>query len=190
MRRGGSRWVGAAVAAVLALVSSSLSSVGAAQTIGAVDFAVRPPMPSISGLFPGRFAADDVTTLLERDTHAPLVVISRQTMAQAQTALGWRETDMTKYARLSALAERAQATYLAIGTIDRLALERQTNSSYRATATVHIQVFTLVPARITGAVAGSGSAVASTSRTAAQQALHQAIEQALPSALAKIAPTR
>jgi len=181
------RWLG--VALVLALAPVGLSSASTAQTIGAVDFAVRASVPSVSGLVPGRFAADDATTLLPGSTRAPLDVISRQAMVQAQTALAWRDTDITKFARLSALADRAHATYLIIGTVDRLAVERQTPSSYRVTATIHIQVFTPVPARITEAVVGTGSAVTGVSRIAAQQALHRAIEQALPLALAKIAPT-
>ncbi len=184
-----SRWMGVAAAAALALAPGGLAAAGAAQSIGVPDFAARPSIPNISGLFPGRFAADNATTVLQRATHPPLGVVSRKTMTQAQSALKWRDTDITKFARLTALADRVGATRLVIGTIDRLSVERISNSVSRSAATVHIQVFTVAPAGITQAVAGTGSGIAAVPRDAAEQALRQAVEQALNAELPKIALT-
>ena len=181
------RWIGMALALVLAPVS--LSSANTAPAIGVVDFVVRQPAPSISGLSPGRLAADDATTVLQRTAPAAFAIISRKTMSQAQTALSWRDTDITKYARLSALANDAHVTYLVIGTVYRLFVEEQSSAgSHRVTTAVHVQVFTAVPARISEPVTGTGVAFANVSRIAAQQALRQAIERAMPSLLARITP--
>jgi hypothetical protein len=189
------RWIGMAAALPLAvalvLAPVGLLSAGAPQAIGVVNFAVRPSVPSISGLSPGRFAADDTTALLQHTAAASLRVISRETMTQAQSALSWRDRDITNSVRLNALAIGAHATHLVIGTVDRLSVEQQSNSASPARATVHIQVFT-PPALITEAVTETGTAVGtgSVARIAAQQALHQAIQQALPMVLSKIPFTR
>ena len=189
------RWMGTAaalpLAVALALAPVGLLSAGTPQTIGVVNFAVRPSVPSIPGLFPGRFAADDTTALLQRAAPASLSVISRETMSQAQAALSWRDADITNSARLNALATGAHAAHLVIGTVDRLSVERQSTSASGARATIHIQVFT-PPARITEAVTDTGTAVGtgSVARIAAQQALHQAIQQVLPMVLLKNPFTR
>ena len=198
MRYGGwvMRWIGMAgalpLAVALALAPVGLLSAGTPQAIGVVNFAVRPSVPPIPGLFPGRFAADDTTALLQRTAPASLSVISRTAMTHAQSALSWRDTDITNSARLNALAAGAHAAHLVIGTVDRLTVERQSSSAFRARATVHIQVFTPAPARITGAVTDTGTAVGtgSVSRIAAQQALHQVIQQVLPLVVSKIPFTR
>jgi len=197
MRYGGwvMRWIGMAgalpLAVALALAPVGLLSAGTPQAIGVVNFAVRPSVPPIPGLFPGRFAADDTTALLQRTAPASLSVISRKTMTEAQAALSWRDRDIANSARLNALATRAHAAHLVIGTVDRLDVEGQSNSASRARATVHIQVFT-PPAWITEVVTDTGTAVGtgSVSRTAAQQALHQVIQQVLPLVLSKIPFTR
>jgi hypothetical protein len=189
------RWIGMAgvlpLAAALALAPVGLSSAGTPQAIGVVNFAVRPSVPSIPGLSPGRFAADDTTALLQRTAPASLSVISRTAMTHAQSALSWRDTDITNSARLNALAAGAHAAHLVIGTVDRLNVEGQSSSASRARATVHIQVFT-PPAWITEAVTDTGTAVGtgSVSRIAAQQALHQVIQQVLPLVVSKIPFTR
>ena len=175
------------LAVALALAPVGFLSAGTPQAIGVVNLAVRPAVASISALSPGRFAADDTTALLQSTAPVSLSVISRETMTQAQAALSWRDTDITNFARLNALATGAHAAHLVIGTVDRLTVERQSSSAFRARATVHIQVFTPAPARITGAVTDTGTAVGTgSSRIAAQQALHQAIQQVLPLVLAKI----
>jgi len=197
MRYGGwvMRWIGMAgalpLAVALALAPVGLLSAGTPQAIGVVNSAVRPSVPPIPGLFPGRFAADDTTALLQRTAPASLSVISRKTMTEAQAALSWRDRDIANSARLNALATRAHAAHLVIGTVDRLDVEGQSNSASRARATVHIQVFT-PPAWITEAVTDTGTAVGtgSVSRIAAQQALHQVIQQVLPLVLSKIPFTR
>ena len=61
-----SRWMGVAVAAALAFAPQGLSAAGAAQAIGVPDFAARPSTPTMSGLNPGRFAADAATMELTR----------------------------------------------------------------------------------------------------------------------------
>jgi len=182
------RWVGVALGLALALGPAGFSSASTARPIGVVDFAIRPTLPKISGLVPGRFSADDATTVIQRAAPAGLAVISRTTVTQAQTALSWRDTDITSYARLNALANDAHATYLMIGTVDRFSVDRLSSggSQYRGQATVHIQVFTAAPARISPAVTGTGSSIASVSRIVAQQALHDAIARAMPSVLAAI----
>ena len=179
------RRIGLAAALPLAVVLA-LAPVGSLvaetpQAIGVVNFAVRPSVPPISGLVPGQFAADDTTALLQRTAPVSLSVISRDTMTRAQAALSWRDTDITNSARLNALATEVHAARLVIGTVDRLSVEGQSGRVFRASATVHIQVFTPTPARITAAVTDTGTVVrtGTFSRTA-QQALHQVIQQVLP----------
>ncbi|HLN12483.1 MAG TPA: hypothetical protein VK587_04805 [bacterium] len=184
-----SRWI-MVTAMALALAPAVPSFAGAVQTIGVPDFAARASIPNISGMCPGRFAADAATTALQRAAHPPLSVIPRTTMTKAQSALKWRDTDITKFAQLTALADRVGAAHLIIGTIDRLSVERVSNNVYRSAATVSIQFYTATPPRITPAVTGTGSGLTSISRGAAEQALRQAVEQALNAELAKIAPTR
>ena len=185
-----SRWMGVAVAAALAFAPQGLSAAGAAQAIGVPDFAARPSTPTMSGLNPGRFAADAATMQLTRAAHPAFTVIPRTTITQAQTALNWRDNDITRLPRLTELANRVGATRLVIGTIDRITVDQVANNLYRCTATVTLQIFTLAPAKATSTVTGMGSGTGRLSRDAAQQALQEAIEQAVKAELGKLAPTR
>lgn len=79
-------------------------------------------------------------------------------MTQAETELHWRSTDMTVPARLTALAASVRAAYLIIGTVDALD-SRETigsqNPVYRAYATVHAQVLTVMPPHFSAAAVSS-----------------------------------
>lgn len=180
------RWIGAAAAAWLLAAPAGLSAT-TAWTIGVVNFAERPALPNISGVFPGRSAADTATTLLERTVHPPVTVIARKTVAQAEAAMEWRPRDITVFARLKELANRAGAAHLVVGTVDRLSSERFAGQTFRSMATVSVQVFTPQPTRITKAVTGSGSAMSTVPANAANQALRQAVEEALKAARAATA---
>ena len=172
-------WIGAAAAAVVLAVPAGFSAPAATQTIGVVALSKRGTLPDISGLIPGRYAADSTAALLQRTVRAPVTVLPRKTMMEAEQALGWRDYDITKFARLTEHAQRAGAAHLVVGTLDRFGYERYAGSLYRSTATVSIQLFTPTPPKITKASTGAGTGLASVPANAAQQALRAAVDEAV-----------
>jgi hypothetical protein len=164
-------------------------SAGQLHSVAVLDFSTSGPLPSISGLTPGRFAADDLAEMLARITHRPLRVIPRKAVREAEASLHWQSTDLLRFDRLAELAQRVGADHLFVGRVERLDIPGHSASSgsmFRVTASVRVQVFDAAAKRFVGDAPGSGLAMNPLQRVAAQQALHQANAEALPPSIAKL----
>ena len=183
----------AAVLGVLALPCGAAIRAASPDTVGVVDFYMVGPAPAISGLIPGRFAADDLTQLLPKAAHRPIKVLPREILRETEASMGWRAADVTHAGRLTELARRVGAIHLITGRIERLYTEgrsgaRMGGSPVQATAKIQVQVFDASHRRFEAGAPGDGYAVGSVLRVVAQQALHQANAAALAHALKKLTP--
>jgi hypothetical protein len=163
------------------------------DTVGVVDFYMVGPAPAISGLIPGRFAADDLAQLLPKVAHRPIKVIPREILRETEASMGWRTADVAHADRLTELARQVGAIHLITGRIERLYTQgrsggRMGGSPVQATANIQVQVFDASHRRFEAGAPGEGYAVGSVQRVVAQQALHQANAAALPRALKKLTP--
>jgi hypothetical protein len=163
------------------------------RSIAVLDFSTSGTMPSISGLTPGRFAADDLSQTLAGITHRLLTVIPRKTIRDAEASLNWQSADLLRFDRLAELARRVGADHLFVGRIESLITQTQGRSSLggnmsRADASVRLQVFDAAQKRLLGSALGSGLGLGPSQQVAAQQALHQANSDALSKAVAKLPP--
>ena len=163
------------------------------HSIAVLDFSTSGTLPSISGLTPGRFAADDLSQTLAGITHRPLTVIPRKTIRDAEPSLNWQSADLVRLDRLAELARRVGADHLFVGRIESLITQTQGRSSLggsmsRVDATVRVQLFDAGQKRFVGSALGSGLGLGPSQRVAAQQALHQANADALSKAFAKLPP--
>jgi hypothetical protein len=111
---------------VLSLVEAPLPQASAAPQvikIGVVDFYAPTPLAAFSGVFPERFAADELSNLLVRSPSDRFKVIPRATMQQAEGAMRWQEADVLHFDRLRALANSVTADLLVVGWIPLLQVE-------------------------------------------------------------------
>jgi len=166
-------WPWGVVVIVFFLVTAPADSLVAAPVlrIGVVDFAVPATLPTSKAVREW-LNHSGVTLGAQATVYADLSVgglvmprlwpIPRRDMIRAQSALGWRDTDIAVPARLGALAARVPANYLVIGTVDSLdraeiepGMETSPHPLYRAYAAVHVQVFTVASQRMSPAAAYS-----------------------------------
>jgi hypothetical protein len=188
------------VLAVAALLSAILAAIPVPKVraqgikVGVVDFYAPTPLGAFSGVFPERFAADDLSSLL---THAPagrLEVIPREMMQRAEGAMRWQETDVLHFDRLSALARAVGADRLVLGWIPLLQVEASGGGGVPVpddgggppTALVNLvlQVFDETQARVVAETRGSAEITIGVSRSQlAVQVLHIALARAQPDVL-------
>jgi hypothetical protein len=193
IRRGMLRlWsAGIVVATLLAQYMSLPVTASQLRSVAVVDFSITGPAPSISGLIPGRYAADDLSQTLAGVTHRPLTVIPREKVRDAEASLSWQSADLLRFDRLAELAQRVGADHLFVGRIESLITQTQRMSGLggnmsRVDASVRVQVFDAAQKRFVGNALGGGLGMGPSQRVAAQQALHQANADALPKAVAKL----
>jgi hypothetical protein len=187
--------VAAAALLPLILVGLPVSQVGAQGTkVGVVDFYAPTPLGAFSGVFPERFAADDLSSLLARAPAGRLEVIPRETMQRAEGAMRWQETDVLHFDRLRALAHAVAADRLVLGWIPLLQVEAGGGGGVPVpddgggppTALVNLvlQVFDEAQARVVAGTRTSAEITMGISRSQlAVQVLHIALERAQPDVL-------
>jgi len=190
-RRGVLRlWSAGIVVAMLLAQYLSLPVIASQlRSVAVVDFSMTGRAPSISGLTPGRFAADDLSQMLAGVKHRPLTIIPRETVRDAETSLNWQIADLLRFDRLAELARRVGADHLFVGRIESLIAQAQRMSGgnmSRVDASVRVQVFDAAQKRFVGNALGSGLGMGPSQRVAAQQALHQANADALSKAVGKL----
>lgn len=191
--------VAAAALLLLALVASPARQVGAQGIkVGVVDFYAPTPLGGFSGVFPERYAADDLSSLL---AHAPsgLEVIPRETMQRAEGAMRWQGTDVLHFDRLRALASAVAADRLVLGWIPLLQVEAgggggvplPDDGGGPPTALVNlvIQVFDGAQARMVAETHTSAEITIGVSRSQlAVQVLRLALQRAQPDVLRMLTP--
>jgi hypothetical protein len=166
VRRAG--WVAAVLVALAGLPQQTTRAAPEPSTLGVVDFYAIVPVETVTGVVPQATAADQLSALLAQASDTRYTVIPRRAMGEGEAALGWQESDVLRFARLQALANRVHADRLVVGWIEVLAVgdgsagtgfprigERGTPTGF---ASLVVQVFDASRGRITAEVRGTGYA--------------------------------
>ena len=162
--------------------------------VGVVDFYAQTPLGTFSGVFPERFAADDLSGLLARAPAGRFDVIPRATMQQAEGAMRWQEADVLHFDRLRALARAVGADRLVVGWIPQLVVEAGGGGGStpmssdgggppNAFVNIVVQVFDGAEARVVAETHQSADIIGASRSQLATQVLHTALERALPDVL-------
>jgi hypothetical protein len=154
----------------------------AAGMVGVVDFYAPTPLGPF-GFAPGRFAADDLSTLLTQAGAGRFTVVSRDSMERAEASLGWQGVDVLHFDRLHALARAVGANALIVGQI--LLLDNLDGGRTPPGATVEtnlrLQIFDAAQGRIVAETRPSASVVAPLERDLrTKEVLHDALVRAVP----------
>jgi hypothetical protein len=181
---------GIMVAVLFAGYQHPLVSAGTPINVAVLDFAAMNPLPTVSGVDPRRYVADDLAAALSHVTNPQLTVVSRKDVRNAEASLAWKmPTDLANFDRLAALAQKVGANYLFVGRITSLNVPTGGGGGGAAvTASVQIEAFDAAGKSILGAwVTGNGLSGAIGAKDAAvRAALHQANAKALPALVAKL----
>jgi hypothetical protein len=191
------RWSTVALLAVLvAVLAGRPTDAAPARTVGVVEFYALSPTPSFGGIVPEEYAAADASRLLPALAGNKAEVISRDTVRQAEVALGWRPWDVLSFSRLAQLAGRIGADELVVGWIRMLHLDTEGPGIGRlgfgqllsGSATVLLQIFDVRQGRVVAEAPGDGYTIGQVRAFVAEQVLHLATAQALPRVFAKLTP--
>jgi hypothetical protein len=187
----------AVIVAVAVAMASSAPTVGSAAArgsgIGVVDFYAGPLRP-LEGLVPESLAADNLATIVAHSAGGQITVIPRATVRQAQSAIGWRGSDVLRFARLGELARTLDADLLLLGWINRLDLDRgsggggQRGARHMVTgfATVTVRVFDPRQGRVVSEVEQSAYEVGIVDTRVAERLIRRVVEATVPSILPAI----
>ncbi|HYM92290.1 MAG TPA: hypothetical protein VEW91_11730 [bacterium] len=182
---------GAVVASVLLSFSVPVGATASGPTVvGVVDLYAPTPLAAFSGLFPERFAADDLSASLARAAAGRFTLVPRDAVEKAASGAGWRGEDVLHFDRLGRLARIVGADRLVIGWIAALDMSDSGGvgpdnggTPHMIDATIVVQVFDAAQGRIISETRQMGSAVGAVPSVLAEQALHRAVGAALPSLL-------
>lgn len=118
--------------------------------------------------FSERFAANDLAASLTGTTAAAsrtstrgegLTVVPRVEVQAAESAMGWREDDVLRFARLKVLASALNADWLVIGRIAALNVQWAGDGPNENVASVVVQVFSAAEGRIIAETQQSASTI-------------------------------
>lgn len=188
--------VGAVAAVVLLSVSIPAGATAAGlSTVGVVDFYGQTVLPGFSGVFPERFAADDLAASLARAAAGRFTVVPRAAIEKAEAAANWRGEDVLRFARLTMLARTVGADRLVTGWL-RLDLSgdagggglAETEGPGMVRAAIVVQVFDAAQGRLIAETQQTGFAVGIEWSVVVVQAIHRALGAALPSLLGMLVP--
>src|SRR5437660_1000098 len=82
--------LGVMVLAVILSPPAAGAAPGGRVRVGVVDFYAPTPLATFEGVFPARFATDDLSTLLAGAAGDRLVMIPRETVLRSEQTLRWR----------------------------------------------------------------------------------------------------
>jgi hypothetical protein len=190
-------WSTAALLAVLVVLLAGRPAAAApARTVGVVEFYALSPTPSFGGIVAEDYAAADASRLLPAVAGNQAAVISRDTVRQAEGALGWRPWDVLSFSRLAELAGRIGADELLVGWIRMLYVNTEGPGIGRlgfgqllsGSSTVLLQIFDARQGRIVAQASGDGYTIGQVRAFVVEQVLHLATAQALPRVFAKFPP--
>ena len=178
---------GIMVAVLFAGYQHPLVSAGTPINVAVLDFAAMNPLPTVSGVDPRRYVADDLAAALSHVTNPQLTVVSRKDVRNAEASLAWKmPTDLANFDRLAQLAQNVGANYLFVGRIESINVPGGGGGA-GLTATVRIAVFDASAKSNLGSATGNGLAAMTAGRDAAVRgALHNANGKALPALIAKL----
>lgn len=166
LRRAG--WVAAVLFELTGLPMQPARAAPEPPALGVVDFYAIVPVETVTGVVPQATAADELSALLARASQSRYTVIPRQTIGEGEAALQWQESDVLRFTRLQALANRVHADRLVVGWIEVLAVgdgsagtgfprvtERGTPTGFTSLV---VQVFDASRGRIVAELKGTGYA--------------------------------
>jgi hypothetical protein len=178
------------VAAAAGVILPAPIGVGAqpAPAVGVVDFYAPSPLETFDGIQPKRFAADELSAMLAQASAGRLSVIPRPVIEQAESHLGWQETDVLRFERLQALGRAVNADQLIVGWIPLLVVEVGNGTGMMppdgggpptATANLVVQVFSVAQGRIVTEMHTSGFALGAIPVVLTQWVLQRALQPAV-----------
>jgi Curli production assembly/transport component CsgG len=162
--------------------------------VAVVDFYAPSPLPPVGAIIPEELAADVLASLLTQSARQQFAVLPRADVRQAASAIGWKGSDVLRYARLQELARRLNANRIVIGWIQRLEVDQGARGGgardggggrnmVTAFATVNVQVFDVKQGGIVSQVQEGGYEMGVVRARVAEQLLRRILERALPSVL-------
>ncbi len=194
------RPVGAAICAVMLALSVPAAppraAAAAVPAVGVVDFYAISPISSLSGLFPERFAADDLSAMLARAGAGRIAELPRRDVQEAERALAWQNSDAIRFGRLSDLARRLHADRLVVGWIKQLTLDRGGGDQIprgggggggvEAHTFLQVQVFDAAQGRIVWGVQSEDFAMGLVAYLTVEEVLHRALAPTVRPTLAAL----
>ncbi|HLW58826.1 MAG TPA: hypothetical protein VKV57_02755 [bacterium] len=197
MRRKSAVALAVLVSAVILLGEPGGAAPGV-KSVGVVDFYSPTPLGVFVGVFPERFAADDLSAQLARAANGRFTVIPRGTMERAEGSLRWQDVDVLHYDRLGVLARSVGADALILGWIPLLSVDAggggmaippDGEGPPNAEVNLVIQVFDAAQGRRVAETRQAASALGTTRSLLTQRVLHDALVPAVaPVADALTAP--
>jgi hypothetical protein len=159
--------------------------------VAVVDFYAPSPLPPVGAVIPEELAADVLANLLTQSAPQQLTLLSRAAVRQAASSIGWKGSDVLRFARLQELARRLNADRIVTGWIQRLEVNQGGSGSpvpgggnaVTGFATVNVQIFDVKQGRIVSQVQESAYETGLVRARVAEQLLHRILERALPSVL-------
>jgi hypothetical protein len=148
--------------------------------VGVLDFDAPPTVHSAGTVIPQQFAADDLSSQLGSTGENRFVMLPRNDVRQAQTALNWRGADTGSRQRLGALAERLHADKLVVGRITSYHLSSEGGwggaaRAFSGNTTVSVRVFDVHSRQWTWQTTASGHGRSSTMGQAARNLMRSAV---------------
>ena len=187
----GARFILAVTLAVCLSAQPAVAQPAPGPGVAVVDFYAPSPLPPVGAVIPEQLAADVLANLLTQSASPPLILLSRATVRQAASAIGWKGSDVLSFARLQELARRLNAGRIVTGWIQRLEVNQGGSGSpipgggnaVTGFATINVQVFDVKQGRIVSQVQESAYETGLIRARVAEQLLHRILERALPSVL-------
>ena len=193
------RPVGAAICAALLVLSVPAApphaAAAAVPAVGVVDFYAISPISYLDGLFPERFAADDLSAMLARAGAGRIAVLPRRDVQEAERALAWQNSDAIRFGPLSDLARRLHADRLVVGWIKQLTLDRGGGDQIprggggggvEAHTFLQVQVFDAAQGRIVWGAQSEDFAMGIVAYLTAEEVLHRALAPTVGPTLAAL----
>jgi len=153
-----------------------------------VNFYAPSPLETFDGIDPKRFAADELSAMLAQASAGRLTVIPRPVIEQAESHLGWQETDVLRFERLQALGRAVNADQLIVGWIPLLVVEVGGGTGMMppdgggppmAEANLVEQVFSVAQGRIVSEMHTSGFAMGANGPLLMRWSLERALQPAV-----------
>jgi hypothetical protein len=127
----GARFILAVTLAAWLSVQTAVAQPAQGPGVAVVDFYAPSPLPPVGAVIPEELAADVLASLLTRSARQQVTLLSRATVRQAASAIGWTGSDVLRFARLQELARRLNANRIVTGWIQRLEVEQGGSSQGR-----------------------------------------------------------
>lgn len=175
----------AALVLAAGLTLQAAVAASSVPSVGVCDFYALTPVPSVSGVIPEEFAADDFSAALATRAGGRYHVIPRPSVRAAEKDIRWRDSDVLSYGRLTELARRLHSDRLVVGWIRELVNASDVvvdggNGPIQGSADVTVQVFDATQGRVIAGTQGRGDAIGAVRGAVTEEVLSRAVEATIP----------